>query len=156
VDRQIHINIFFYGFQLQIFSDPLSARSRRTHAEGRYSIVAVDYGDTFFSLSTDTACSDLHGIIGIVGYFTVPSVANYIVHAGGGKQYRHGRRHAPPPNRRTAATASPNGAGIGCRFIWNAAGSMSQSIVFQRQSSSGYFKEGDNNNNYMKDKLSGK
>jgi conjugative transposon TraJ protein len=40
------------------------------------------YGDTFFS-STDTAYL-VFLLIGIVGYFTVPSVANYIVHAGGG------------------------------------------------------------------------
>jgi conjugative transposon TraJ protein len=39
-------------------------------------------GDTFFS-STDTAYL-VFMIIGIIGYFTVPSVANYIVHAGGG------------------------------------------------------------------------
>lgn len=39
-------------------------------------------GDTFFS-STDTAYL-IFLIIGIVGYFTVPSVANYIVNAGGG------------------------------------------------------------------------
>jgi conjugative transposon TraJ protein len=41
-----------------------------------------DFGDTFFS-STDMAYL-IFMIIGIVGYFTVPSVANYIVHAGGG------------------------------------------------------------------------
>lgn len=40
------------------------------------------YGDTFFS-STDTAYL-IFLVIGIVGYFTVPSVASYIVHAGGG------------------------------------------------------------------------
>lgn len=38
-------------------------------------------GDTFFSKS-DVAYL-IFMIIGIVGYFTVPSVANYIVHAGG-------------------------------------------------------------------------
>ncbi|MEO9020976.1 MAG: conjugative transposon protein TraJ [Ginsengibacter sp.] len=38
-------------------------------------------GDTFFS-SADTAYL-IFMIIGIIGYFTVPSVANYIVHAGG-------------------------------------------------------------------------
>ncbi len=42
----------------------------------------VDYGNTFFS-STDVAYL-VFLIIGIAGYFTVPSVANYIVHAGGG------------------------------------------------------------------------
>ncbi len=40
------------------------------------------YGDTFFS-RTDMAYL-VFMIIGIVGYFTVPSVANYIVHSGGG------------------------------------------------------------------------
>jgi conjugative transposon TraJ protein len=39
-------------------------------------------GDTFFS-STDSAYL-IFLIIGIIGYFTVPGVANYIVHAGGG------------------------------------------------------------------------
>jgi conjugative transposon TraJ protein len=38
-------------------------------------------GDTFFS-STDTAYL-IFLIIGIIGYFTVPSIANHIVHAGG-------------------------------------------------------------------------
>lgn len=45
----------------------------------------IQYGDTFFS-STDTAYL-VFLVIGIVGYFTVPSVANYIVHAGGGGNY---------------------------------------------------------------------
>ncbi len=39
-------------------------------------------GNTFFS-STDVAYL-IFLLIGIVGYFSVPSVANYIVHAGGG------------------------------------------------------------------------
>ncbi len=39
-------------------------------------------GDTFFS-RTDISYL-IFMIIGIIGYFTVPSVANYIVHAGGG------------------------------------------------------------------------
>lgn len=39
-------------------------------------------GDTFFS-STDTAYL-IFMIIGILGYFSVPTIANYVVHAGGG------------------------------------------------------------------------
>jgi len=39
-------------------------------------------GDTFFSTSDSAYLVFL--CIGIVGYFTVPNVANYIVHAGGG------------------------------------------------------------------------
>lgn len=44
-------------------------------------------GDTFFS-STDAAYL-IFMLIGIVGYFTVPSVANYIVHAGGSNTLLH-------------------------------------------------------------------
>ena len=44
-------------------------------------------GDTFFS-TTDTAYL-IFMIIGIIGYFTVPSVANYIIHAGGGNALLH-------------------------------------------------------------------
>ncbi|RYY53864.1 MAG: conjugative transposon protein TraJ, partial [Chitinophagaceae bacterium] len=49
----------------------------------RYDISQVNQqGDTFFS-STDTAYL-VFLIIGIIGYFSVPTVANYVVHAGGG------------------------------------------------------------------------
>lgn len=49
----------------------------------RYDISQVNQqGDTFFS-STDTAYF-VFLIIGIIGYFSVPTVANYVVHAGGG------------------------------------------------------------------------
>jgi conjugative transposon TraJ protein len=41
----------------------------------------IQYGDSFFS-STDTAYL-IFLVIGIVGYFTVPSISSYIVHAGG-------------------------------------------------------------------------
>lgn len=42
----------------------------------------AENGDTFFS-SQDTAYM-IFMLIGIVGYFCVPTVANYVVHAGGG------------------------------------------------------------------------
>jgi conjugative transposon TraJ protein len=46
-----------------------------------------DQGDTFFS-STDIAYL-IFMIIGICGYFTIPSVANYIIQAGGGNGFVH-------------------------------------------------------------------
>lgn len=46
-----------------------------------------DQGDTFFS-STDIAYL-IFMIIGIAGYFTVPSIANYIIHAGGSNSLLH-------------------------------------------------------------------
>lgn len=45
------------------------------------------YGDTFFS-STDTAYL-IFLIMGIIGYFTVPGVCNYIVQAAGGNVMLH-------------------------------------------------------------------
>ncbi len=45
------------------------------------------YGDTFFS-SADTAYL-IFLVMGIVGYFTVPSVCNYIVQASGGNVLLH-------------------------------------------------------------------
>jgi conjugative transposon TraJ protein len=42
----------------------------------------IKYGDTFFS-ATDTAYL-IFLVMAIVGYFTVPSIASYVVHAGGG------------------------------------------------------------------------
>eukprot|EP01035_Chromulina_nebulosa_P006310 gene6310-8528_t len=47
----------------------------------------TDYGDTFFS-ATDTAYL-VFMVIGIVGYFTIPSIANHIVNAGGGSALTH-------------------------------------------------------------------
>jgi len=46
-----------------------------------------DQGNTFFS-PTDIGYL-IFMIIGIAGYFTVPSVANYIIHAGGGNSLLH-------------------------------------------------------------------
>lgn len=67
-------------------------------------------GDTFFS-PTDVGYL-IFMIIGIVGYFTVPSVANYIVHVhgGGGLMERVTRIAA---NSATAATSAATGGAAG-------------------------------------------
>ncbi len=111
-----------------------------------------DYGDTFFS-STDTAYL-IFMIIGIVGYFTVPSVANYIVHAGGGNTLLYKVTSLTSNSSRSIVSS---GAGMVSDSFGNArsnvAGSMASNSISQ-----GYFNEGNNNANgsYMKDKLSGK
>lgn len=67
----------------------------------RFDISQIDSnGGTFFS-TTDTAYL-IFMIIGIVGYFTVPSVANYIVQAGGGNAL-----HSKASNFFTGAVAAP-------------------------------------------------
>lgn len=88
-----------------------------------------DYGDTFFS-STDTAYL-IFMIIGIVGYFTVPSVANYIIHAGGGNTLLY---------KVTSLTANSG------RTVVNNISSSATSVA-NTVSSTG---------NYMSNKLSGK
>ena len=70
------------------------------------------YGDTFFS-STDVAYL-IFMIIGIVGYLTVPSVANYIVHAGGSNTllYKVSNLFSSTPGSVVNALSSKNNSRI--------------------------------------------
>ncbi len=112
-----------------------------------------DYGDTFFS-PTDTAYL-IFMIIGIVGYFTVPSVANYIVHAGGGNTLLYKVTSLTSSSSRSIVNTASSGAGMVADSFGNSrsavAGSMASNSV-----SGGYFNENKDNGGYMKDKLSGK
>ncbi len=101
-----------------------------------------DYGDTFFS-STDTAYL-IFMIIGIIGYFTVPSVANYIVHAGGGNGLLYKvTTIASRSTRSVANSAVQNSASM----VKDAYGDIKNVIQngFEGKSS-----------DYFKDKISGK
>ena len=111
-----------------------------------------DYGDTFFS-STDTAYL-IFMIIGIVGYFTVPSVANYIVHAGGGNTLLYKVTSLTSNSSRTVVSS---GAGMVADSFGNARSNVSGNMA-SNGTSQGYFNEGrsSSNGSYMKDKLSGK
>lgn len=112
-----------------------------------------DYGDTFFS-STDTAYL-IFMIIGIVGYFTVPSVANYIVHAGGGNTLLYKVTSLTSASSRSVINTASSGAGMVADSFGNArstvAGSMASNGV-----SGGYFNDKKDMGSYMEDKLSGK
>lgn len=112
-------------------------------------------GDTFFS-STDVAYL-IFMIIGIVGYFTVPSVANYIVHAGGGNTLLYKVTSVFGNSSRTVVSSVSSGAGMAADALGNSASKM-QSSMSNYGTSSDYFKDGNNNagNNYQHDKLSGK
>ncbi len=108
------------------------------------------YGDTFFS-SADTAYI-IFLIIGIVGYFTVPSVANYIVHAGGENVLLHKTSNVFTGTA-TSATSSA-GAAMGN------AGSMISSWLTPAASGQGSSQGQDNkpsgnSSQFMHDKLSG-
>ena len=110
---------------------------------------ANDYGDTFFS-KTDMAYL-VFMIIGIVGYFTVPSVANYIVHAGGGGALGQKVTSIFSNTTTSVVNSASSGAGMVVDSMGNAAGRMSQSMSGS-SSSSPYFKDKES---YMGDKLKG-
>lgn len=113
-----------------------------------------DYGDTFFS-PTDTAYL-IFMIIGIVGYFTVPSVANYIVHAGGGNTLLYKVTSLTSSSSRGVINAASSGAGMVADSFGNAKSNVSGSMA-SNSVSGGYFNDGGNKSTgYMKDKLSGK
>jgi conjugative transposon TraJ protein len=116
-----------------------------------------DGGDTFFT-ATDTGYI-IFMIIGIIGYFSVPSVANYIVHAASGGAL---------PNKVTSMfstgtikTVAMAGTGVGmvaggasmaADKFGDIAGRQHQSMS-SHGTSSGYFKESEQG--YMGDKIKG-
>ncbi|MES2456840.1 MAG: conjugative transposon protein TraJ [Bacteroidota bacterium] len=67
-------------------------------------------GDTFFS-SADSAYL-VFMVIGIVGYFTVPNVANYIIHAGGGNAMLQKVNSLVTGGTSTGISAAQGGAGM--------------------------------------------
>lgn len=106
-------------------------------------------GDTFFS-RTDIGYL-IFMIIGIVGYFTVPSVANYIVHASGGSALGQKVTSLFGGSTSSVIAGAATGAGMVMDTMGNAAGKMSQSMS-SSSASSPYFEE---KGNYMSDKLKG-
>lgn len=113
-------------------------------------------GDTFFS-ATDTGYL-IFLIIGIIGYFSVPSVANYIVHAASGGALPHKVSSFFTTSAIAAASMMGTGTGTALKNVGMAgdtygdkAGEMNQSMASQKLSS-GYFQE---SNVYQSDKLKG-
>jgi conjugative transposon TraJ protein len=100
-------------------------------------------GDTYFS-STDTGYL-IFLVIGIIGYFTVPSVANYIVNAGGGSALLHKTSSLFSASGRTVLSTASSGLAITTDAISTGATSMTDSV--SRQGS---------NDGYFSDRISGK
>lgn len=110
-------------------------------------------GDTFFS-RTDAGYL-VFLIIGIVGYFTVPSVANYIVHAGGGGALTH--RVTSIFGSSSRSTINTTAAGVGMAADAVARGA---SVIYNGMAGSGqsdpYFPNGSNSSStHMRDRLKG-
>lgn len=109
-------------------------------------------GDTFFS-ATDTAYL-IFMIIGIIGYFTVPSVANYIVFAGGGNTLVSKVNSLSVATVNSTTGMASQGAGMTADTLgWKAdKGSSGMSEA----GASHYFSDKNDNSSYQKNKLSGK
>ncbi|MDQ1164675.1 conjugative transposon TraJ protein [Flavobacterium sp. SORGH_AS 622] len=106
-------------------------------------------GDTFFS-RTDIAYL-IFMIIGIIGYFTVPSVANYIVHAAGGGALGQKVTSLFGSSSNTIVTRTTQGAGMVLDAMGDADTRMTRSMS-SSAGSSPYFAE---KSSYMGDKLQG-
>jgi len=106
-------------------------------------------GDTFFS-RTDMSYL-IFMIIGIIGYFTVPSVANYIVHAGGGGALGHKVTSMFGSSANSVVRASSNAVGMAADAMGDADRRMTSSMA-ATAGSSPYFQD---KGNYMNDRLRG-
>lgn len=112
-----------------------------------------EHGDTFFS-RTDMAYL-VFMIIGIIGYFTVPSVANYIVHAGGGGALGQKVTSLFNSSSRSVANTASAGAGMAIDAMGNAVNRIAESME-SNGTSNPYFSDGNSGGSgYMKDKLRG-
>ncbi len=112
-------------------------------------------GDTFFS-STDMAYL-IFLIMGIVGYFTVPSVANYIIHASGGNTLLYKVNSLFTSTAAGAVNTASSAGGMMADAMGNSASRMNNSIV-GNATNAGYFNEEatSDKSGYMQDKLAGK
>lgn len=100
-------------------------------------------GDTFFS-TADTAYL-IFMIIGIIGYFSVPSVANYIVHAGGGNTLLYKVNSIFSSSASKTINTVSGGVGMVADSFGNTANRISNSMTNNGVS-----------DNYFKDKINGK
>lgn len=133
-----YINVFLWLPVANIFGFVIAKIQENMLKEDLKQIATS--GDTFFS-TTDTGYL-IFMIIGIIGYFTVPSVANYIVHAGGGNMLM---------------SKVTNYMGSSTRSVVNAGGAMAndaRSAEYHRASSS--MADYGLNSGYFKDKITGK
>jgi hypothetical protein len=84
-------------------------------------------------------------IIGIIGYFSVPSVANYIVHAGGGNTLLYKVNSVFSSSASKTINTVSGSVGMVADSFGNAANRISNSMTNNGVS-----------DNYFKDKINGK
>ncbi|MFP5081679.1 conjugative transposon protein TraJ [Pedobacter sp. JCM 36344] len=94
-------------------------------------------GDTFFSPSDSAYLVFM--VIGIVGYFTVPNVANYIVHAGGGNAMLQKVNSLVVGGASSTMSAGKSATGMVADRFDNSRSNLSQGMA--EASSNDYFKD---------------
>ncbi|WP_113653134.1 conjugative transposon protein TraJ [Pedobacter namyangjuensis] len=113
----------------------------------------AEEGHTFFS-SSDVAYL-IFMVIGIVSYFCVPTVANYIVHAGGGNTILQKVNMIVSSSSRSVVHAGSAGAGMAADKLGDGARLLSQGYAAASQGD--YFPEGKSpGSSHQQDKLAGK
>jgi hypothetical protein len=108
-------------------------------------------GDTYFS-STDTGYL-IFLIIGIIGYFTVPSVANYIVNAGGSQALIQKVSSVFGTSAVSLVEATGSGLSITTPMMTSAASGVPESLARQNTSKQDCSAAG--GNNHLANKISG-
>lgn len=110
-------------------------------------------GDTFFS-QTDMAYLTFL-FIGILGYFMVPSVANYIVHAGGGASFAQRVGRVLTFGSRAVAGTAAVGAGMVADQLGDRRGEMARGMADQQQSAPYFNQKEQGADSYSKQRLRG-
>ncbi|WCT14380.1 conjugative transposon protein TraJ [Mucilaginibacter jinjuensis] len=108
-------------------------------------------GDTFFS-STDTAYL-IFLIIGIIGYFTVPSVTNYIVNAGGGNGLLQKVNRIVSSTSQSVVGAASGGSSMAADTFGNQKSNTSMSMADSAVSKPYFQDKGSNPNNGRASKI---
>ncbi len=128
-----YLNIFLWLPVANIFGGIMGKIQENMLKEDLQQIASN--GDTFFS-TTDTAYL-IFMVIGIIGYFTVPSVANYIIHAGGSNTLLQKVTNMASMSTRTAVSGS---ASMTRDALGGAYNKMSGNMA-DSSASGGYFKD---------------
>jgi len=110
-------------------------------------------GDTFFS-STDTAYL-IFMVIGIVGYFTVPTIANYVVHAGGGNGLLQKVNSMVISSASTVVASGAAAGGMMADSLGDQRGQMSQGMAGYGRSSGYFGNDQAGQSKFQEDRLSG-
>jgi hypothetical protein len=144
-----YLNIFLWLPVANIFGSIMGKIQENMLKVDLQQIAAA--GDTFFS-ATDTAYL-IFMVIGIIGYFTVPSVANYIVHAGGANTLLYKVTNL----MNSSGSSVVSGGNSFVRDVYGDAASKISGSMASSGMSGGYFNNsGNGKDDFNHNRLSGK